>query len=138
MKKLLYVGIDVDDKSFHGAGFCQETGEILEFACKPQNGALLKKLQKLEKNNFQLKVCYEATYLGYGLQRFLSKNNIECVIIAPSLIPELASDRIKNDRLDSRKLARYFAKDMLTEIYIPNEEDEQIRDLVRSRSFLVK
>ena len=35
LKELLYVGIDVDDKSFHGTGFCKRTGQILEFKCKP-------------------------------------------------------------------------------------------------------
>ena len=74
MKELLYMGIDVDDKNFHGAGFSEETGEILEFKCKPTNKALLKfkckptnkalltKLRNLEKKGFKLKTCYEATY----------------------------------------------------------------------------
>ena len=62
MKELLYMGIDVDDKNFHGAGFSEETGEILEFKCKPTNKALLTKLRNLEKKGFKLKTCYEATY----------------------------------------------------------------------------
>lgn len=137
MNNVLYVGIDVDDKSFHGAGFCEQTGELLEFSCKPNSTALLGKLKKLEKKGFILKTCYEATFIGYSLHRSLEAKGVDNTIIAPSLIPELSSNKVKTDRLDSRKLARYFAKDLLTPVYIPDQTDEQIRDFVRSRSFIV-
>ena len=35
MKKVLHVGLDVDDKSFHIGAFCRETGEIFEMTSKP-------------------------------------------------------------------------------------------------------
>ncbi len=34
-EKIVYVGIDVDDKAFHGAGLSLETGEMVQFKCKP-------------------------------------------------------------------------------------------------------
>ena len=138
MKELLYIGLDVDDKNFHGAGFSEETGEILEFKCKPTNKALLTKLRNLEKKGFKLKTCYEATYIGFSLHRFLESSGIDNKVIAPSLIPELASDRVKTDRLDSSKLARYFSKGLLTEVHVPDLEDEEARNFIRSRSFIVK
>ena len=137
MKKVLYVGIDVDDKAFHGAGFCEKTGELLEFSCKPTNGALLGKISRLKEKGFKLKTCYEATYIGYSLHRFLESRGVDNTIIAPSLIPELPSNKVKTDRLDCRKLAKYFAKDLLTPIHIPDKNDEQVRDFIRSRGFLV-
>ncbi len=137
MKNVLYVGIDVDSKNFHAAGFCEQTGELLEFKCKPNNSSLLNKLRKLEKKGFILKTCYEATYLGYTLHRFLESKKVDNQIIAPSLIPEVAGHQIKTDRLDCIKLAKYLAKDLLTEVYVPSLEDEQTRDFIRSRSFLV-
>ena len=42
-KKIVYVGIDVDDKAFHGAGLSLETGEMVQFKCKPDFGVLRKK-----------------------------------------------------------------------------------------------
>lgn len=45
---------------------------------------------------------------------------------------------MKTDRLDALKLAKYYARDLLTPIYIPNKTDEEVRDVVRSRNFLVK
>jgi len=47
-------------------------------------------------------------------------------------------ERVKTDRLDAAKLAEYYAKDLLTPIYIPDETDEEVRDILRSRNFLVK
>ena len=138
MKNVLHVGIDVDDKAFHAAGFCFKTGEMLEFACKPTNGALIKKMRKWESLGFSLKSCYEATYVGFSLHHFLTSKGINNSIIASSLIPDLPGKRKKTDRIDARKLASYFAKDLLTEIHIPDQKDEVIRDLIRSRHYSVK
>ncbi len=82
-----------------------------------------------------MKTCYEATYIGFSLHRFLESEGVDNTIIASSLIPELASDRVKTDRLDSLKLAKYFAKDLLTAVYVPDSEDEEVQDFIRSRSF---
>jgi len=138
MKEVLYVGIDVDDKAFHIAGHNLTTGEVLEGACKPTKGALLKKLERWQKQGYELETCYEATYIGFSLHRYLVEKGINNSVIAPSLIPEKASDRVKTDRLDSQKLALYLAKGLLTKIYVPTEEDESRRDLLRSRSFIVQ
>lgn len=136
-KKIIYVGIDVDDKAFHGAGLYLTTGEFTQFRCKPDAGALLKKMQTVFKGKFEIHLCYEAGHLGYPLCRKLRSKGILCDIIAPSLIPKKSGKRVKTDRLDALKLAEYYAKDMLTPIYVPNEEDEEVRDLIRSRRFLV-
>jgi transposase len=137
MKKVLHVGLDVDDKSFHIGAFCSETGEVFELTSRPTLGDLLKKIEKFKEQNFQIKLCYEATYIGYSLCRSLRKEGVDAEIIAPSLIPELASKKVKTDRLDANKIAKYFASGLLTKINIPTEEDEHERDLIRSRSFLV-
>ena len=137
MERLLHVGIDVDDKAFHAAAFDQKTGEIMEFSTKPTSNALLKKLRALEKTDYHLKTCYEASYIGYSLHHFLESKGIDNCIVAPSLIPDLPGRHVKTDRIDSKKLATYFAKDLLTSIYIPDKQDEQVRDLIRSRAATV-
>lgn len=137
MKAILYVGIDVDDKAFHLCGFNPVDGEIFELSCRPDNRALLFKMRQLESKGFSLKTCYEATYIGYSLHRFLISHNVNNMIVASSLIPYTPGVKMKTDRLDCLKLAKYSAKDLLTPIYIPDSHDEQVRDLIRSRSFLV-
>ena len=136
-KSILYVGLDVDDKSFHGCGLSAESGEVIRFKSRPTFGAVMKKLGQWENKGFTLRVCYEATYIGYTLCRALRGQGMACEVIAPSLTPEKPGERVKTDRIDCLKLAEYYAKDMLTPIHVPDEEDEQVRDLIRARSFLV-
>ena len=138
MRKLLHVAVDVDDKNFHGAGFCRKTQETIEFRCKPTNGALLHQLEKLQSKGFMLKTCYESTYIGYSLHRMLTDKGIDNEIIASSLIPTKPGRRVKTDRVDAKRLAALYAKDELTPIFIPDQEDEAARALIRSRAFVVR
>ena len=85
-----------------------------------------------------LKICYEATYIGFSLQRKLKAAGLECEVIAPSLIPREPGRQVKTDRIDARKLARYYMQGMLTSIQVPDEEEETVRDLLRSREFVSK
>ena len=63
---IFFIAIDVDDKSFHGCGVNKMTGEIKEFACKPTIGHLEKKLNGFLQESNEVKICYEATYLGFS------------------------------------------------------------------------
>lgn len=135
--KTVYIGIDVDDQAFHGCALVED-GEEIEFKCKPNVGELVKKLDRISKRYKEIKSCYESTYLGFSLQRDLGKRGYECDVIASSLIPMVSGQRAKTDRLDCRKLARYYMKGELTRVHVPSEEEEAIRDLVRGRVFLRK
>ena len=81
-------------------------------------GRVLKELRKLGKG-CELKVCYEAGPLGFGLQRSLQAKKIDCIIVAPSLIPIRSGERIKTDRRDACKLAHFLRSGDLTPIWIP-------------------
>lgn len=135
---ILYVGVDVDDSAFHIAGFDPQASKFFEYKCPPTHGALRKRLEKLEARNYTVRVCYEATYIGFPLCRLLLNDGYSCEVIAPSLIPVVSSSRIKTDKIDSRKLAEYYSKDLLTPVVLPDEFDEQTRRLIRSRAFLVQ
>src|SRR6185436_2153594 len=76
----------------------------------------------------------EAGPCGFVLCRHLRHKSIHCDVVAPSLIPKKASDRVKTDRRDADQLARLYRAGELTAIYVPDEEDEAIRDLVRARA----
>ncbi len=76
----------------------------------------------------------EAGPTGFALQRALQKEaRIACVVIAPSLTPKQAGDRVKTDRRDAEKLARFFRSGDLTEVHVPDETTEAMRDLERAR-----
>ena len=66
-------------------------------------------MKKLEGGG-KLQVCYEAGPCGYGLYWQLAEMGIECDVVAPTLIPVKAGDRVKTDRRDAEKLARLPSK----------------------------
>lgn len=80
-----------------------------------------------------LRVCYEAGPCGYAIFRQLQKLGIDCIVVAPSLVPQRAGDRVKTDRRDALKLARLLRSGELVPVWVPDEAQEALRDLVRAR-----
>jgi transposase len=78
--------------------------------------------------------CYEAGPCGYGLHRQILGLGHDCEVVAPSLIPKKPGERIKTDRRDALKLARLLRAGELTGIWVPDEEQEAMRDLCRARA----
>ena len=76
---------------------------------------------------------YEAGPCGFWLYRRLKAQGFECMVVSPSMTPRNAADRVKTDRRDAMKLARLARAGELEPIYVPNEKDEAMRDLVRAR-----
>ncbi len=81
----------------------------------------------------EVHVVYEAGPTGYGLQRALASKGYRCEVIAPSLIPKRAGDRIKTDGRDSLGLAQSSRAGALRAVWVPDPRDEGIRDLSRAR-----
>jgi transposase len=81
----------------------------------------------------QLKACYEAGPTGYVLYWQLTELGVDCQVIAPSLVPTKAGDRVKTDRRDAEKLARCHRAGELTAVWVPDAAHEALRDLVRAR-----
>jgi transposase len=81
----------------------------------------------------RLRVCYEAGPTGYTLYWQLAGLGIACAVIAPSLIPTKAGDRVKTDRKDALRLARCHRAGELTAVWVPDAQTEALRDLVRAR-----
>ena len=77
--------------------------------------------------------CHEAGPCGYGLHCHLAKLRFECAVVAPALIPRKAGDRVKTDRRDAEMLARLWRAGELSPVLTPDEEQEAIRDLIRTR-----
>jgi transposase len=133
MEKVRFVGLDVHKESIaiavaDGAGGAPEDVGII-----PNDmAALLKRLRKLGVG-VRLRCCYEAGPTGFVLQRALAAAGVNCVVVAPSLVPRTAGDRVKTDRRDAVKLARFFRSGDLTEVHVPDAATEAMRDLERSR-----
>jgi transposase len=85
----------------------------------------------------RLRVCYEAGPTGYELARLLASLGVACEVIAPSLIPIAAGERVKTDTRDCRRLARLHRAGQLVAIRIPSVAEEAVRDLCRARVDMV-
>ena len=83
-----------------------------------------------------LAVCYEAGPGGFGLLRLLRRLGVACDVVAPSLIPVGAGDRVKTDRRDAKKLVRLYRAGELSFVQAPTPETEGLRDLLRCRDDL--
>src|SRR4030066_197406 len=93
----------------------------------------LKLAKKLSKSGGEVLFCYEAGPCGYEVYRQLTKAGYDCIVIAPSLIPKKSGDRIKTDRRGAGRLARLLGAGELTPIWVPDKEQEAVRDLTRAR-----
>jgi len=131
---VVYVGMDVHKDSITIA-VAREGREAAEaWKTIPNDGVRLRKaLRMLTRDGGVLRVCYEAGPTGFGLYRRLREAGIDCIVVAPSLVPGKPGDRVKTDRRDARRLAHFLRSGDLTEVYVPDEAVEAIRDLERAR-----
>lgn len=134
-KKVNYIGMDVHKKSIEIA-IAEEgrKGEVRQYGSIPSTMAALDKaIRKLNSKGATLKFVYEAGPSGFEIQRYLSQKGLNCAVIAPSLIPKKSGDKVKTDRRDAMMLAKLHRAGELTEVYVPDRDDEAMRDLIRAR-----
>jgi transposase len=95
-------------------------------------------IQRIAAKFDRVHFCYEAGPTGYGLYRLIRSLGHECMVVAPSLIPRKPGDRVKTNRRDALALARLLRAGELTAVWVPDENHEAMRDLVRSRAAAVE
>jgi len=129
-----YVGLDTHKETIAvsvadgSGGKARYFGEV---ANRPE--AIKKLLKRLSPEGEVVSYCYEAGPCGYGIYRQITQSGHDCQVVAPSLIPRRPGDRVKTDRRDSEALARLHRAEELTSVWVPDEEQEAMRDLTRAR-----
>jgi len=129
-----FIGLDVHKASI-SVGIADAGRGDAEYYGSIDNRAesYLKLAKKLSKGGGEALFCYEAGPCGYEVYRRLTKAGYDCMVIAPSLIPRKAGERVKTDRRDAVSLARLLRAGELTPIWVPDKEQEAMRDLTRAR-----
>src|SRR5688572_13649274 len=128
-----WVGLDVHAHASAVAVFDDISGEVIT---RRVNGRPMEVLDVLRELPRPVRAVYEAGPTGYGLVRRARAEGIEMAVCSPGNIERRPGDRIKTDKRDAIRLARLFAAGDLRLVWVPSEEQEQLRDLVRCREDL--
>jgi transposase len=127
-----FVGLDVHAETI-AVAVAEPGGEVRALGTIPNTPEAVRRVMKKLGPPQTLRVCYEAGPTGYVLYRQLTALGVPCAVIAPTLVPVKAGDRVKTDRRDAEKLARSYRSGDLTPVWVPDAEHEALRDLVRAR-----
>ena len=129
-----YVGLDVHKETIAVAIAQEGRSEPRYYGEIPNSAVAIRKLvKKVASSGERVSFCYEAGPCGYDVYRQLIDLGQKCDVVAPSLIPKKSGDRVKTDRRDANALTRLYRAGELTPVWVPDKEQESIRDLTRAR-----
>ncbi len=131
-EKLRFLGLDVHAETI-AVAVAEPDGEVRSLGTIANREDSIRKLIRKLGSPEQLRACYEAGPTGFVLYWQLAQLGVECAVVAPSLVPKKPGDRVKTDRRDALKLARSHRSGDLTAVWVPDEDSEALRDLVRQR-----
>ena len=139
---ILFIGLDTH-KVYSEVAYIEDQrgAKSVHHGRIPSDKKSIKKLVRQFESkypNATLHFVYEAGPCGYWMYRLITSLGHCCYVVAPSLIPKKPRDKIKTDKRDALRLAKLLKNEDLTPIYVPEPEDESIRDLSRARETAMK
>jgi transposase len=132
MSNVRFIGLDVHAETI-AVAVAEPGGEVRSLGVIPNRPESIRRVIKKLGPADQLRVCYEAGPTGYVVYWQLTALGVKCEVVAPTLVPVKAGDRVKTDRRDALKLARTYRAGDLTPVWVPDAAHEALRDLVRAR-----
>ncbi len=118
-ESITYVGMDDHKNSIHIAALLP-SGELYEWRIANQERAIGRWVKKLNKVAVgPIECCYEAGPGGFVLQRRLENLGVKSQVVAPSRTPKRPGDRIKTNRRDALKLAKFLGLDCWKRCCLP-------------------
>jgi Transposase and inactivated derivatives len=137
MSSIVYVGMDVHKESFTVCCYSLDTDRI-QYQQKfvADYKMVLKYIEGIRKyfpENTEYICGYEAGCLGYTLYHQLSNRGVKCIILAPTTMAVTNTNRVKTDRKDAGNIARCLAFHTYSEVYIPSDEDNAVKEYIRMR-----
>src|SRR5712672_4745216 len=131
-EKLRFLGLDVHAETI-AVAIAESDGEVRSLGTILNRAESIRKLIKKLGPAAKLRACYEAGPTGYVVYWQLAELGVHCEVVAPTLVPVKAGDRVKTDRRDAEKLAHSYRSGDLTAVWVPDAAHEALRDLVRAR-----
>lgn len=132
MTNVRFVGLDVHADTI-AVAVAEPGGEVRSLGVIRNQAEAVRRLVKQLGAVERLRMCYEAGPTGYAVYWHVAALGVACEVVAPTLVPVKAGDRVKTDRRDAVKLARMYRAGELTAVWVPDRAHEALRDLVRAR-----
>jgi len=133
----IFVGLDTHKKDFKVTIMAEDVF-CKTFSAPPSAQKLVDHLHE----NFpgaEYFSAYEAGFSGFWLHRQLTALKVKNIVVNPADIPTTDKERKqKEDKRDSRKIAKELQLGRLKSIYIPTDKTLQDRILIRTRDAVVK
>lgn len=134
---IVYVGMDVHKESYTVCCYTFDKDKV-EYLQKMNADYknILKYIEGIRKRypeDAEYVCGYEAGCLGYALYHQLKNHGVECKILAPTTMATTNSNRIKTDKRDAGSIARCLAFHTYSEVYVPTDEDNAIKEYIRMR-----
>lgn len=137
MTSIIYIGMDVHTTNFTLCCYTMDSErEFATVQTKPDYHEILKYMERIRKQRGEdcRFVCgYEAGCLGYSLHNQLRAHGVDCIILAPSTMPQEKGKRIKTDPRDAAKIAKCLAFHLYSPVYVPDAEDDAVKEYIRMR-----
>jgi transposase len=137
MNSIVYVGMDVHKESYTLCCYSYDTDKVEYKQTIPSDYKLVLKYMEQVRKRFEGEVTfvcgYEAGCLGYSLYHQLKDHAVDCKILAPTTMGITNTHHIKTDKRDAANIARCLAFHTYSEVYVPDNEDNAIKEYIRMR-----
>ena len=134
--KHLFVGIDVHRKRWHVTVRSEDGLVLFSNGIDARWEELVRLLSRFSEAG-QMSVVYEAGYFGFWLYDRMIEYGVDARVTPPHLIPQRSGNRVKNDRLDSGKLAEFLQSGLLTALHVPTVQERAHRQGSRRRRQMI-
>ena len=137
MNTIVYIGMDVHKESYTLCCYCYDTDRVEYKQTIPADYRLILKYMEQVQNRYDGEVSficgYEAGCLGYSLYHQLKDHEVDCKILAPTTMAITNTSHVKTDKRDAANIARCLAFHTYSEVYVPDDEDNAVKEYIRMR-----
>lgn len=137
MNSIVYVGMDVHKEQYTICCYSYETDKVEYKQTIPSDYKLVLKYIEQVRSRYDGEVTfvcgYEAGCLGYSLYHQLKEHAVDCKILAPSTMAVTNTHHVKTDKRDAANIARCLAFHTYSEVYVPDNDDNDVKEYIRMR-----
>jgi transposase len=131
----VHVGLDVHKRSWSAAIFLGDC--YVRNIHQPPSPQALHHFLVSNYPGANYTCAYESGKFGFWIQRHFKQMGIECLVVNPADIPSTHKDEVyKTDSRDARGIGQALSGGLLKSIFVPNQDQEADRQLVRQRKKL--